>query len=239
VLLHGLILALILSRFGFSVPTANFVPVELVRLEEQATPPPGPGGAALPQGASVQPQQRRMVPRLKAPEPRAPRIAPQPRPEPNELASIAPVQKQPPPDNLEAKLQALAKLRQPESATPLPDGIARTGVAQGGRGGGGQGGYTVKDLIRAQVERRWSLDLKALGNRTFAVRIHVVLARDGTVKTSEVVNTRRYGTDTLYRFVAISARNAVLLSSPLMLPPGSRNEALDMVLDLNPRDTLR
>jgi hypothetical protein len=45
--------------------------------------------------------------------------------------------------------------------------------------------------------------------------------------------------DPAYREVAISARNAVLLSSPLSLPPGHYQEVMDMVLYLNPRDALR
>ena len=52
----------------------------------------------------------------------------------------------------------------------------------------------------------------------WAVAIRVVLHRDGTVEKAEIVDDRRYRTDPAYRTIALSARNAVLLSSPLSLP---------------------
>ena len=39
--------------------------------------------------------------------------------------------------------------------------------------------------------------------------------------------------------IAVSARNAVLLSSPLALPAGHYQGVIDMVLYLNPKDALR
>ena len=42
-----------------------------------------------------------------------------------------------------------------------------------------------------------------------------------------------------YRSIALSARNAVLLSSPILLPNGAYDDVIDMVLNLNPRDALR
>ena len=45
--------------------------------------------------------------------------------------------------------------------------------------------------------------------------------------------------DDVYRSIAISARNAVLLSSPLTLPAGMTAEMRDMTLRFNTRDTLR
>jgi hypothetical protein len=58
------------------------------------------------------------------------------------------------------------------------------------------------------------------------------------VRKAEVVDTTSVD-DPLYREVALSARNAVLLSSPILLPPGDYQDVMDMVLYLNPRDALR
>ena len=54
-----------------------------------------------------------------------------------------------------------------------------------------------------------------------------------------VVETPRFRDDKAYRFIAISARNAALLSSPLKLPPGDYDPVMDMVLNFKPREVLR
>jgi outer membrane biosynthesis protein TonB len=141
---------------------------------------------------------------------------------------------EPVPDALETKLQALAKLRQPDSDTKI---AAMTSNLPGSSGAGtpGQG---LKDFIRAQVERRWNLDLASLGDSEFTVAIHVKMTKDGVVLKAEIVNSSR-SNDPAYREIAVSARNAVTLSSPIALPPGNYQDVMDMVLELNPRDTLR
>jgi hypothetical protein len=144
-------------------------------------------------------------------------------------------------DGLQAKLEALAKLRQPDAITPnqengaaRPDRTATNEDITSGR----EGPFSVKDYIRAQVERRWNLDLATLGNSNFSVPIHVELTSDGVVLKAEIVESAR-ASDPAYREVAVSARNAVLLSSPLSLPTGHYQGLMDMVLFLNPRDALR
>ena len=66
-----------------------------------------------------------------------------------------------------------------------------------------------------------------------------MLEPDGTVSTAEIVDTTRGKTDEVYRSIALSARNAVLLSSPLALPRGLTAEMRDMTISFNTRDTLR
>jgi hypothetical protein len=70
------------------------------------------------------------------------------------------------------------------------------------------------------------------------VPIHVKMAKDGVVLKAEIVESSR-SNDPAYREIAVSARNAVTLSSPIALPPGTYQDVMDMVLELNPRDTLR
>jgi len=62
---------------------------------------------------------------------------------------------------------------------------------------------------------------------------------DGAVTQVDILDYARYTTDALYHDVALRARNAVLLSSPLALPAGHFQGVMDMVLYLNPRDALR
>ena len=59
-----------------------------------------------------------------------------------------------------------------------------------------------------------------MGGRKFVILLHVVLKRDGTVTEAEIVDRQRYTGDATFRDIALSARNAVLLSSPLTLPAG-------------------
>ena len=144
-------------------------------------------------------------------------------------------------DELQAKLEALAKLREPEAVTPSKEnGAVRPESVASGDDivSGPQGPFSVKDYIRAQIERRWNFDLAALGPKQVSVPIHVEITKAGVVRKAEVVDTAS-ADDPLYREVALSARNAVLLSSPISLPPGDYQDVMDMVLYLNPRDALR
>ena len=103
---------------------------------------------------------------------------------------------------------------------------------------GSEGPFSVKDYIRAQIERRWNFDLANLGSKEFSVPIHVEITKAGVVLKAEIVDNAR-ANDPMYGEVALSARNAVLLSSPISLPAGHYDNVMDMVLYLNPRDTLR
>jgi hypothetical protein len=142
-------------------------------------------------------------------------------------------------DDIDAKLRALAKLRQPQTDPRLlaHDGISNVDASDGAARGDAR--YSVRDFVRAEIERHWNLDLSQLGDRDFSIPLHIVLKRDGTILKAEVVETPRFRDDKAYRFIAISARNAALLSSPLKLPPGDYEPVMDMELSFRPRDVLR
>jgi hypothetical protein len=152
----------------------------------------------------------------------------------------APLKTRAPVDELQAKLQSLARLRQPDTLVPLENSPqAGTDSTSPDAAAGDDASYGVKDLIRAQVERRWLLDLAMLGKRDFRIPIHVEVTRDGKVLLAEIVDKRRYNADAAYREIALSARNAVILSSPFALPPNYYKDVTDMTLNLDPRDALR
>ena len=134
---------------------------------------------------------------------------------------------------MQSQLEALSKLRIQNSSGTASRPSGSSAPA------GPQSGYRVEDLIRAQVQRRWNLRLDELGERELIVAIHVVLEPDGTVAKAEIVDEARTKGDEVYRSIALSARNAVLLSSPLTLPAGMTAEMRDMTLSFNTRDTLR
>jgi hypothetical protein len=219
--LHGLALVLLLSvgMFGSegSEGGLEIVPVEVELSHQSAAAPAPPQAADLPQSNVAQP------PSGPAPE------------------GVARVTEPSRTDALEAKLEELAKLRQPDAVTPSkengaarPDRVATGDDIVSGR----EGPFSVKDYIRAQVERRWNFDLAALGTKNVSVPIHVEITKAGVVRKAEIVDTAR-AADPDYREIAVSARNAVLLSSPIALPAGNYQDVMDMVLYLNPRDALR
>ena len=199
----------------------HFIPISLVAQSEGPSPEPKQQKAA-----GVMSKTPVILPRA----PAAHRIA----------SATAPNRTNTPVDALEMKLKELSKLKQPNTDTRLQGAEGTSPYETNGNDqeSGGQGLYTTRDLIRAQVLRRWSLDRTRLGNRNFDILIHVELKRDGTVLEADVVDQQRLKTDSTYRWIAISAKNAVLLSSPLVLPPEERND-LELTLRLNPRDTMQ
>jgi outer membrane biosynthesis protein TonB len=178
--------------------------------------------------------------------------APKPTPKPalpksvaasrSDAVSAARLQSRPSPAaDLAARLQRLAQLRQPSASVPPSpreqDGAGESNVtasnAHAARGW--EATYGVKDFIRAQVERRWNLDRDAVEVAGWTVSIHIVLDPNGRVRKAEIVDDPRYSGNPGYHDFALSARNAVLLSSPLLVPPGAYDIAKDIVVDFDSR----
>jgi hypothetical protein len=234
--LHGVVFGLLLYEIGVPPALIPIIPVELVQfIEQTASQSPLPDAkAALPSASSSQLLASVAPPRA-APRP-APRAEPAPAPPATLPSAEQPAPDALPPapaDPLQSQLEALAKLRMQNSWS------AGAGAAASNAPPGAQSGYRVEDLIRAQVQRRWNLRLDELGERELVVTIHVVLEPDGTVAKAEIVDPARGRSDEVYRSIALSARNAVLLSSPLTLPVGLTDEMRDMTVSFNTRDSLR
>lgn len=138
---------------------------------------------------------------------------------------VSPEALRPPADPLDAQLARLAQARAPDR------GLS----SDAGAGGSGQGGYTVRDLVRAQILRHWGPDARA----AVSVGLHVRIAPDGRLLSVTVIDQQRFASDATFRDVAISLRNAVTLSSPFTLPRGLAASALDFTLDIAPQDAVR
>jgi hypothetical protein len=224
-LLHAAVLLLILffARRAMQEQPAyqSFVPVSLVAQSEGPAPEPKQQKAAG------------VISKTPLILPRAPVAHHTP-------SGVAPNKTTQPVDELQMQLKALSKLKQPNTDTHVLGEEGTSDYAQNGNDdeSGGQGPYHTRDIIRAQVLRRWSLDMTRLGNRNFDILIHVLLERDGTVLEADIVDTQRFKTDSTYRWIALSAKNAIILSSPLTLPPDMRGN-LELTLKLNPRDTMQ
>jgi TonB-like protein len=143
-------------------------------------------------------------------------------------------------DALASKLEALAKLRAPGPDAPSEGDSSRAAsmLPSSASSPGPAGMYGLKDFVLDQVERHWNLNLANLKDADYSVPVRVKITKTGEVLKAELVGDSRSG-DPHYDEVAISARNAVLASSPLALPAGQYADVMDMVIYMNPRDTLR
>lgn len=97
---------------------------------------------------------------------------------------------------------------------------------------GGTGATSLKDFIRVQIERRWQVEPNA---PDVLITLRILIGPDGNVLFAEPVTDG----DAAYRALAIAARNAAILSSPLQFPRGTFAVTGEMVIDLNTRDTRR
>ncbi len=224
--LHGLAAALLIfglpSLMRAPPEVAVAVPVRLVLAA--ATRPPGrEEKAAQPQAEPAKPlQPEPPKPKPTPTEALPPALVPAP-PRPVPLAVAKPERKPPPP------------LVQPQQGeAPANRTVTDTAIAAGP-----QAALSVKDFLRAQIERHWNFDVRSLGSADLTVSIHVEIEPNGTVRKAEIVDDRRYAADPDYHALAVSARNAVLISSPLQLPPGRYEEFSDIILNFDPRQALR
>ena len=223
-LAHGLVLLLILFWFKSAPHTSpeklRTVLVDIIHLGDETASPPSPQKSAVPQQQAY-----------------ARRAATSHSPDIGALPNNKPVVH----DDFLNRLNALSKLRAPETDTQAlhGQGESRAESTSNDAEPGNDATYSLRDYIRAQVMRRWNLDLGAPGGRAIIVTLHVVMKANGTIATAEIVDKHRYATDAAYRQIAMSARNAVLLSSPIQLPPGNYPAETDMTIRLDPKDALR
>jgi len=138
----------------------------------------------------------------------------------------------PPPDEMESRIAKMAQLAAPDTALPSPDNGAGTGEGNGG-------GYALADFVRAQILRRWWPQLDSDAKRGIPVAIRLKLSRAGVISDVEIVDQVRYTNDKLFRSMAISARNAAELASPISLPPGHYDAVMNIAITLDPKAVLR
>lgn len=201
-----------------AVPPPPFVPVDLIRLADETRAPPATLRAPVPQQKGGRPQQAAS---------------------PNPAAVSATGKKPAPVDALDAKLHALARLKQPDSPLKIGEGEGPAPDDASNGAPAGSATYAIRDYVLAQVLRRWTLNLERTRERPLVVKIAVVMKRDGTILAADIVEQARTKTDVVFRDVAIGARNAVLLSSPIALPPGDYPKEMRFTLALDSRAVLR
>lgn len=220
--LHGSLLCLVL--FGIAQRVASprlhrevLVPIDLVRLGDETRSPPAQT-KALPQQKSGAAQ------RAAAPEEK--RISP---------TGKKPVVE----DALDTKLKALARLKQTDPKLKLAVGQGVSNIDAANGPAGNSASYSIRDYVLAQVLRRWAVDLAKTKDRPLIIAIKVTMKRDGSITEAVLMELGRAKTDAYYRDIATGARNAVLLSSPINLPPGDYPKEMHFTLNLDTRAVLR
>ena len=223
-LLHGLVLLLLLTALATRSATTHLpalppvFPVDLVRLGDETRSPPAEQHALVPQQRAGHPQQAASL----------------------ENKAVSSAGKQPAPENaLDAKLHALARLKQPDTPLKLAEGQGVSNIDAANGPPGDAATYSIRDYVLAQVMRRWLPDLNKAKDRPAVVAIRVAMKRDGTIASAEIVEAARSKTDAAFRDIAIGARNAVLLSSPIALPPGDYPKLMHFTLNLDTRAVVR
>jgi hypothetical protein len=214
-LLHGLLLLLAFWYLGHrpvvTETRLRALPVELVI------------GGSLGQTASTAPAARLQIAR---PHPES---APVPE-------GTNPAGTKEPQDELSARLRALAQLKTPDAALPNADNSA----APGGTGGDdGEGNYALKDFIRAQILRRWLPDLSIQGARDMPVLVRIRLLKSGVIDDVTIVDQQRFHLDKVFRNMALSARDAALLASPIQIPGTHYEKTQTLTISLDPKAVLR
>jgi hypothetical protein len=214
-LLHGLMVLLALWYLGhrpaFTQSQLRALPVDLVI-----------GGGAG-QASSAAPATRLQI------APPHPESAPVPE-------GISPKGIKQPEDELSAKLRALAQLKTPDAALPNADNTTAPG---GGGDGAGEGNYALKDFIRAQILRRWLPDLSIPGARDMPVLVRIRLLKSGAIDDVAIVDQRRFYSDKAFHNMALSARDAALLASPIQIPGVKYEKTQTLTIDLDPKAVLR
>lgn len=141
-----------------------------------------------------------------------------------------------PEDELSAKLRALAQLKSADTALPNADNSALPG---GGGDDGSEGNYALKDYIRAQILRRWLPDLSIPGTRNMPVLLRIRLLKSGVIDDVTIVDQQRFQVDKVFRDMALSARDAALLASPIQIPGVRYEKTQTLTINLEPKAVLR
>jgi hypothetical protein len=208
-LLHGLALALWLN-WSLVHPTPAPPPLKAMLVDLVEMPVIAPGPAG---GAPAQNKPR-------------PAIAPR-------AVGVKPQATTPVPDELEARIARMARLQAPASTLAAPD---NDGAAYGNGSGGG---YALADFVRAQILRRWWPGLTADSARGMPVALRLKMTRAGVISDVEITDQQRFNSDKLFRDMALSARNAAMLASPIALPPGRYDAVMNISVTLDPKAVLR
>ena len=129
------------------------------------------------------------------------------------LANVLDQQPAPEPDQKPAKKKAEAKPAE-ASTGPQTENVSEIPLTA-----------SEEDGIRGQIERNWNLgSLAGAPDLTgMVIEVRITLQPDGTVTRAQVVNS---GSNPMFKQASEGAVRAVMISSPLQLPPGKTYDTM-------------
>jgi hypothetical protein len=71
------------------------------------------------------------------------------------------------------------------------------------------------------------------------VGLSLKMTRAGVISDVIITDQQRFNTDKQFRGMALSARNAAMLASPIALPPGRYDSVMTVSITLDPKAVLR
>jgi len=195
-------------------------------------PPPPPPKPVEPEPEPIPVPQ----PKPKPPEP--------PKPEPQVDVKPPPKKPPPPPDEFDSLLKSVDKLKKtlPPQPAPQPQQAPSSSsktVTSNSNIASEPVSMSEKDYIAAQFRRCWNFDPGARDAGSLVVRVRVLLNSDGSVVQATRVDDPRYNSDNYFRSASDSAVRAVYACSPIKLPPGKYDALKDLLLNFDPRDSVR
>jgi len=162
-------------------------------------------------------------------KPKPPPEAPKPVSQPDQLASI---------------LKNVAKLK-PQGPKAEDTKAGETKVINGGQSGFGPAlsdrlTISEEDALRRQIQQCWNIPAGARDAEKLVVEVLIEVNPDRTVRSVEIVDQSRLGSDPFFRAAAEAARRAVLnpKCSPLELPPDQYEQWKSIRFTFDPRDML-
>jgi outer membrane biosynthesis protein TonB len=218
----------------------------------KSAPPPPPAPAPPPPPVAVAEPLPAPKPKEKPPEPKPEpkpeppkpsplsEVKPKPRPEPppddfaNVLKTVEKLKNQPPPDDFDKMLK---KLAQPQPQQPQPQAPpAKPAAPAGSPASNLNEKFTIseEDFIRRHIQKNWNPPVGA--KEAVIVTMSFTIRPDGTFYDLRFENER--ASDALWRSFADSARRALLLSSPIPLPPGKIRGDERFVFNFDPREMM-
>ena len=71
------------------------------------------------------------------------------------------------------------------------------------------------------------------------VRLRLNVSNGGLISDIVIADQDRFEHDVVFHNMALSARNAALLASPIQMPPGNWPKVIPLEIDLDPKAALR
>ncbi|MBF0168628.1 MAG: TonB C-terminal domain-containing protein [Alphaproteobacteria bacterium] len=194
-------------------------------------PPPPPKPEPKPEPAPVP------VPKPKEVEKPKPKAEPPPDDFANVLKSVDKLKKQPPKtDDFDKMLKKVTDSAPKKDDKPQPPSPAPVRTAAGSPASNLNEKFTLTetDFIRAYIQKNW--------NPPVGAREAVIVTLSFTLRPNGTFYDLRYEdekpSDALWRSFADSARRALLLSSPIPLPPGKIRADERFVFNFDPREMM-